>query len=183
MKCSVFIVTSADGYIATKTGDITWLEKAGKTEITVDMGFNDFLQAIDCIIMGRKTMEKISSFNLTQEQWPYGNTRIFVLSRKLKAPPENLKSKVEMYSGKIPVLISRLEEEGYHHAYIDGGSTITSFLNLGLIDEMIITQAPILLGEGIPLFGKLHKNIMLSDTQVKVYPNDFIQQKYTVTKP
>ena len=98
----------------------------------------------------------------------------------LKEAPENLKGKVAMYSGEIPALMSLLESEGYQHAYIDGGSTITSFLNLGLINEMTITRAPILLGEGITLFGKINKPIKLEDSQATAYPNDFIQIKYKV---
>ncbi len=184
MKCSVFIATSVDGYIATKDGGVEWLEKAGKPDADMgeqsDMGFKSYMASIDCMIMGRKCMEKISSFNLTPEQWPYGDTRIFVLSNTLKEAPDNLKGKVEMYSGEISALISRLESEGFQHAYIDGGTTITSFLNIGLINEMTITQAPILLGDGISLIGKTNKHIKLEDSQAEAYPNNFIQIKYKV---
>jgi len=144
------------------------------------MGFNDYISSIDCMIMGRKAMEKISSFNLTPEQWPYGDIRIVALSNTLKEAPENLKDKVEMYSGEIPALMSRLESEGLRHAYIDGGVTITLFLNLKLINEMTITRAPVLLGEGIPLFGKINISINLENSQAEAYPNDFIQIKNTV---
>lgn len=184
MKCSVFIATSADGYIATKDGGVEWLEKAGKPDADMgdqsDMGFKNYMASIDCMIMGRKCMEKISSFNLTPEQWPYGGTPIFVLSNTVKEAPDNLKGKVEMYSGEIPALMSRLENEGFQHAYIDGGMTITSFLNLGLINEMTITRAPILLGDGITLIGKTNKHIKLEDSQAATYPNEFIQIKYKV---
>lgn len=184
MKCSVFIATSADGYIATKDGDVVWLENAGKPNIDMenqsDMGFNNYLSSVDCMIMGRKTMEKISSFNLTPEKWPYGGTRIFVLSTTFKKAPNNLKDKVEIYSGEITDLISQLEDEGFQHAYVDGGTTITYFLNLGLINEMTITRAPIFLGGGIPLIGKTNKHIKLEDSHAKVYPNDFIQIQYKV---
>lgn len=184
MKCSVFIATSADGYIATKSGDVDWLDKAGKTDVEMDggsdMGFSNYISSVDCMVMGRKCMEKIASFNLPPEQWPYGSIPIFVLSNTLKEAPENLRDKVEMYSGGIPMLISRLENEGFQHAYIDGGATITSFLNLKLIHEMTITRAPILLGEGIPLFGKTKSPIKLEAAQAEAYPNDFIQIQYKV---
>ncbi len=184
MKCSVFIATSADGYIATISGDVDWLEKAGKIDAEMgdfsDMGFNNYISSIDCMIMGRKCMEKISSFNLPPERWPYGDIPIFALSNTVKEAPENLKGKVEMYSGEIPVLISRLESEGFQHAYVDGGATITSFINQELIDEMTITHAPVLLGGGISLFGKTKSPIQLEDSQAKAYPNDFIQIKYKV---
>jgi dihydrofolate reductase len=184
MKCSVFIATSADGYIATEDGGVEWLESAGKNDVDMgeqsDMGFGSYIADVDCMIMGRKCMEKISSFNLTPEQWPYGDRRIIVLSNTVTVPPANLKDKVEMYSGDIPTLIDQLESEGFKHAYIDGGTTITSFINLKLINEMIITRAPVLLGEGRPLFGKTNKQINLENAQAKAYPNAFIQVQYTV---
>ena len=185
MKCSVFIATSADGYIATKSGDVDWLERAGNPDADMgqqsDMGFAGYMASIDCIIMGRKSMEKIASFNLTPEQWPYGDTRIIVLSATLKEVPDNMNGRVEIHAGDIPALISRLEREGYQHAYIDGGMTITSFLNLKMIDEMTITQAPVLLGEGIPLCDRIGYPIRLENARIEAYPNDFIQIKYEVS--
>jgi dihydrofolate reductase len=184
MKCSVYIATSADGYIATPEGDVDWLHTAGNTDADMsdnpDMGFNDFIASVDCMIMGRKCMEVISSFNLTPEQWPYGETKIYVLSRSMKVPPENLRDKVEMYAGDIPKLISQLERNGFKHAYIDGGATITSFLNLQLINEMTISKAPVILGEGIPLFGKVNHNIKLINSEAIVFSNEFIQIRYGV---
>lgn len=184
MKCSVFIATSADGYIATADGGVEWLDTSGKVDVDMgdeaDMGFVNYIASVDCMIMGRKCMEKLSSFNLSPEQWPYGDIRIIVLSNTRKQEPRNLKGKVEMYSGEIPALISQLETEGYRYVYVDGGTTITYFLNLMLINEMTITKAPILLGEGIPLFGKTNNHIKLEDAQATSYPNDFIQIKYNV---
>jgi dihydrofolate reductase len=184
MKCSVYIATSADGYIATPEGAVDWLHSAGKQNVDMsnnpDMGFNDFIGSVDCMIMGRKCMEVISSFNLTSEQWPYGDTKVYVLSHSLEVPPENLNNKVEMYSGDILTLIKRLEGNGFKHAYIDGGTTITSFINLQLINEMIITKAPVILGQGIPLFGKINNSIKLENAESITFPNDFIQVKYCV---
>jgi dihydrofolate reductase len=184
MKCSVFIATSVDGYIATPDGGVEWLENAGNPDADMgenaDMGWNDYISSIDCMIMGRKCMEKISSFNMTPEQWPYGDIRIVVLSNTLKEPSDNLQENVEMYSGEIPALISQLEADGFHHAYIDGGTTITNFINLELIDEMTITRAPVVLGEGLPLFGKTNTHITLENAQAISYPNGFVQVRYDV---
>lgn len=183
MKCSVYIATSADGYIATPDGGVDWLHTAGNLEADMgseDMGFQSFMDSVDCMIMGRKCMEMISSMNLTSDQWFYGDMRIVVLSNTVKEPPVNLRGKVEMYSGDIQDLIIKLENCGLKHAYIDGGSTITSFINLKLINEMTITKAPILLGEGIPLFGKINKNVKLENAKASAFPNDFIQVKYSV---
>ena len=179
MKYSVFIATSADGYIATNTGSIDWLSTAGQSDVDMgeeaDMGFSDFLDSIDCMIMGRKTMEKIASFNLNDKEWPYGDLPIFVLSKTLESPPKNLGGKVEIHNGGIDRLVSRLEIDGFQHAYIDGGKTITSFLGMGLITDIIITRTPIILGGGIPLFGKLCESIQLNTKSSRVFPNGFIQ--------
>ncbi len=183
MKCSVYIATSADGYIATPEGGVNWLHTAGNLEADMgseDMGFQSYMDSIDCMIMGRNCMEMISSMNLTHEQWPYGDMRIVVLSHTVKEPPENLHGKVQMYSGDIQELILKLESSGLKHAYIDGGSVITSFINLKLINEMTITKVPVLLGEGIPLFGKINKSIKLENAKASAFPNDFIQVKYSV---
>ncbi|CAH0992541.1 putative protein YyaP [Sinobacterium norvegicum] len=184
MKCSVCIATSADGYIATIDGGVDWLHSAGNSEADMgdnpDMGFSAYMASVDCMIMGRKCMEMISSMNLTPEQWPYGDTHIVVLSHTIKTPPVNLKGKVEMFSGEITDLVKKLEKKGLKHAYIDGGSTITSFLNLKLIDEMTITRAPVLLGGGIPLFGELDSPIKLINSKATAFANDFIQVEYRV---
>lgn len=184
MECSVYIATSIDGYIATTDGGVNWLHTSGNSEADMgdnpDMGFSRFINSIDCMIMGRKCMEVISSMDLSPEQWPYDDTHIVVLSNTVKEPPENLRGKVEMYSGDIQTLIKKLESNGFKHAYIDGGSTITSFINLKLIDRMTITKAPVLLGEGIPLFGKINQNVKLKNAEATAFPNEFIQIKYDV---
>ena len=183
MKCSVYIATSADGYIATPDGGVDWLHTEGNLEADMgseDMGFQSYMDSVDCMIMGRKCMEMISSMNLTPEQWPYGDVRIVVLSNTVKEPPENLRGKIEMYSGDIQDLIVKLESSGFKHAYIDGGSTITSFINLKLINEMTITKVPVLLGEGIPLFGKINKSVKLESAKASAFSYDFIQVKYNV---
>ena len=183
MKCSVYIATSADGYIATPDVGVDWLHTAGNLEADMDsedMGFQAYMESVDCMIIGRKCMEMISAMNLTAEQWFYGDRRIIVLSKTVKEPPENLLGKVEMYSGGIQELILELESGDLKHAYIDGGSTITSFINLKLIDEITITKAPVLLGDGIPLFGKINKSVKLENVKALVFPNDFIQVRYSV---
>lgn len=184
MKCSVFIATSLDGFIARNNGSVDWLHTSGKPDADMrdqaDMGFNDYLSSIDCIIMGRKCMEVISNMNLTADQWPYGDKRIIVLSNTLSQAPENMKGKIELYSGDLTQLIEKLENEGHEHAYIDGGKTIQSFIQLGFIKELTISKAPIILGEGIPLFDKMNSNIELTQAKSMAYPNDFIQIKYTI---
>ena len=185
MKCSVYIATSADGFIAKSNGSVDWLHTCGNLTAEMgedaDMGFALFMASVDCMIMGRKTMEIISNMKLTPEQWPYGDTRIIVLSHKLKELPGNISKKMELYSGDIKKLVKQLEEDGHKRAYIDGGTTIRSFLNLQLIDDMTITRAPILLGDGIPLFCNIKTQIKLHNSSARAFPNDFIQEYYKVS--
>lgn len=185
MKCSVYIATSIDGFIARENGDLDWLDNAGIADAEMgedaDMGFHEFINSVDCIVMGRKTMEIISDMNLTSEQWPYGNLRIIVLSKKMKQPPKNMKNKVEIYSGSIQELVIKLEKEGHCKAYIDGGKTIQSFLNLKLITDITLTRAPIILGSGIPLFGDITTlDIRLEKVSVQAFPNNFIQEYFSL---
>ena len=185
VKCSVFIATSVDGFIAKEDGSVDWLDTAGNPEADMgdqaDMGFNKFIESVDCMIMGRGTLEVLSGFDLTPEQWPYRDARVIALSNTLTQPPDNLKDRVEMYSGNLCELIAGLESEGHSHAYIDGGKTIQSFLDLRLIDEIILTHAPVILGEGIPLFGKTRQSIKLENSKAEAFPNDFVQLHYTVS--
>lgn len=184
MKCTVFIATSVDGFIAKSDDSVDWLQTAGDLNADMgdqaDMGMNKYMSTVDCIIMGRKTMDVISKMNLSPEQWPYGNTRIIVLSRTLTIAPENMRERIELYSGDLTVLVAKLEQEGFSHAYIDGGSTIQAFLKLELINEITITRVPILLGEGKPLFGKIGKDVKLVEATAVAFPNGFVQVQYGV---
>lgn len=182
MKCSIFIATSVDGYIATKNGGVDWLQPADNPQTNrqenPDMGFNRYINSVDCMIMGRNSMDKIASFNLTQDHWPYADLEIFALSNRVKEVPGNLQGKVKIHNGDIQSLLSKLEASGFEHAYIDGGKTITSFLELGLINEMTITLVPIILGQGIRLFGNIDRSVRLVQSQAEAYTNDFIQLRY-----
>jgi len=108
---------------------------------------------------------------------PYGDTRIIILSNTLKEAPDNLKERVEMYSGDLNALLAQLKSDGHQHAYIDGGTTIQAFLNLR---EVTITRVPVLLGEGIALLGKTSQDIKLEKAQAVAFPNDLIQERYNV---
>ena len=187
MKCSVFIATSADGFIATKDGGVDWLHSAGngkeRSPENADMGFNKYLASVDCLIMGRKSMEVISNMNLSRDQWPYGNLRIIVLSNTLKEAPESLYGKAEVFSGDLLSLIAKLEAQGHKHAYIDGGTTIQAFLKLQLISEMVITKAPLVLGEGIPLFAKVEHTIKMEGVETINFENGYVLVKCELMYP
>lgn len=149
-KNSVFIATSIDGYIADKSGGIDWLHAIPNPEGN-DMGYIAFTEKIDALVMGRKTFETVCSFDM---DWPYEKS-VFVLSNSLTAIPEKYSDKVFLVKGSLNDVLNHIHSKGFENLYIDGGSTIQSFLKEDLIDSMIITQIPVLLGGGTPLFGDL----------------------------
>jgi dihydrofolate reductase len=145
----IYIAASLDGYIADADGGIEWLEGIPNPDQS-DFGFADFLAKIDAIVMGRKTFEKV----LTFPKWPYIKP-VFVMTNSLFRIPSHLAGKVSFLNREPGNIIKSLAQKGYRNLYIDGGITIQGFLKENLIDEMIITTIPVLLGNGIPLFGSL----------------------------
>ena len=180
MKVSVFIATTLDGYIARENGTLDWLPGA-ESEIDIsseneDSGFITFMNQIDVLVMGRNTYE----FVLSSGQWPYGNKRVIVLSSTLDSISENVPNTVEIRSGSPDKIYQELKSQGAKHLYVDGGKTIQGFLNSGLIDEIIITTVPVLIGNGISLFGVLKQDKKLKLLETKHYTNGFVQNKYAV---
>ena len=176
MKVSAFIATSLDGYIARPNGDINWLMAADNSDGTEDYGYKEFSDTVDCMIIGRNSMEIVMRF----PEWPYEGKRVIVLSNTLKETPSQLNGKVELYSGSLIKLVSELKNNGCNRIYIDGGKTIQSFINEDLITDITITTIPILLGEGLSLFGKTKHDIKLKHIESKSYPSGFVKSTYEV---
>lgn len=177
MPCSVFIGASLDGFIARPDGGIDWLDPEGGME-NKDYGYNAFIRDIDAIVMGRGSFEKV----LTFDSWPYGSTRVVVLSTGPLTIPERLSQTVEHMAGPPEDIVARLEERGLTRLYIDGGKTIQGFLRSGLIDRMTITRLPVILGEGIPLFGATGRDIRLEHVRTHAYPDGLVQTEYRVRR-
>ena len=176
MKVSAFIATSLDGFIARKNGDIDWLNEFNKPDESEDYGYHAFVDTVDCMVMGRITLDKVIEF----KEWPYEDMRVIVLSNTLQEVPIHLMDKIELYSGSLPKLLLMLENEGCKRLYIDGGKTIQSFLIQNLITDITITKIPVLLGEGIPLFGWLEKDLKFKHIETKSYPSGLVQSTYEV---
>ena len=172
MKTYVYIAESLDGYIARKNGDLDWLNEIPNPEGS-DFGFYDFLEQIDAIVMGKNTFEKV----LTFPQWPYLKP-VFVLSRSLKALPDHLSKKAFIASGNPASVLKNLRKLGFNSLYIDGGKTIQGFLIEDLIDELIISRVPVLLGDGIPLFNKLAKELHFEHYKTDVFSNCLVKSHY-----
>jgi dihydrofolate reductase len=177
MKCSVYIATSADGFIAKPDGDVEWLmrpefEDAGKLGLV----YNKFISTVDAIVMGRHTYEKA----LTFDKWYYEGTEVIVLTTQDLKVPEHLTGKVRFESGSPKKIVEKLTKEGKKHLYIDGGITIQKFLEAKLINELTITVTPILLGSGIPLFGNSGGVQSLELIEVFTSDSGTVQKRYRV---
>ena len=168
---SVFIATSLDGFIARSNGALDWLPASGGEP----HGYDEFMATVDALVIGRKTYETVLAF----PTWPYGEKRVVVLSTRTlaRAPSEAV---VEQMSGAPADILSRLASSGIRHVYVDGGITIQRFLRAGLIQRLIITRIPVLLGEGIPLFGDLAGDIALKHVTTREYASGLVQSEYAV---
>ena len=172
MQASVFVGTSLDGFIARPNGDFDFLPAGGGEP----HGYNEFIASVDAIVIGRNTFEKV----LTLGPWFYGKKRVVVLST-LPIDLSVVKSgNLEQMSGSPAEIVAKLEKAGVTHAYIDGGITVQRFLRAGLIQRLIITRVPVLIGEGIPLFGSLPKDVHLRHIATRSYASGLVQSEYEV---
>ena len=169
----VYIATSLDGFIADKNNNLEWLHDVPNPEGS-DFGFADFMDRIDALVMGRNTLDVVLSFDC---EWPYSKP-VFVLSNTMKEVPKGYEGKVFLINGDLNDIVKDLNTRGYHDLYIDGGVTIQSFLQADLIDEMIITTIPILLGGGISLFGSLDKPIKFKHLSAQRYADCIVKNRY-----
>ncbi len=171
MKTTVYIGTSLDGFIAGKDGDITWLEQFANDEAM--RAYEEFISRIDAIVIGRGTFEKI----LTFPSWPY-ELKAYLLSNSIKQVPDDLKEKITLLSMQPKELLNYLSGLGFSNIYIDGGKVIQSFLKEDLIDELIISKVPVLLGSGIPLFGSQDASLQFKHLQTQVASNGLVRSYY-----
>jgi dihydrofolate reductase len=173
MSNIVYIATSLDGYIADKDGGLDWLFAIPNPDNS-DFGYGDFIKRIDALVMGRKTFDTVCGFDC---DWPYTKP-VFVLSNTLKSIPKEYERKAELISGPLEEVVSTINEKGYKELYIDGGTTIQNFLKENLIDEMIITKVPTLLGGGTPLFGELSEHMNFEHVKTEVMLNSMVKSHY-----
>ena len=176
MKATVYIATSVDGFIARENGAIDWLPSGEEGEGGEDYGYKEFIDSVDAIVMGRHTYELALSFG----SWPYGEKPVVILSSREVDIPNDLRQTVESMSVPPREVTRRLAERGFRHLYIDGGKTIQGFLRDGLIDQLIITRVPILLGAGIALFGPLPQDVRLRHVETTQFESGLVQSRYEV---
>jgi dihydrofolate reductase len=171
MTVSVFVGTSVDGFIARPNGDLDFLPEGGGEP----HGYDEFIASVDAIVIGRKTFETVLTFGT----WPYGDKRVVVLSSR----PVDLSAArgvVEQMAGSPVEIVSQLAAGGAHHLYVDGGITIQGFLRAGLVQRLVITRVPVLIGDGIPLFGSLPRDVRLRHVMTRHFPSGLVQSEYQV---
>ncbi len=167
----VFIGVSVDGFIAKPDGDLAWLTDRGLD--MADSGYPEFIAGVDGLIMGRTSYETVLGF----DEWPYEKP-VFVLSSTLTESPRDDVT----IASDLEAVVDAFTDAGHSNAYVDGGVTIRSFLGAGLIDTITLSYAPVLIGDGAPLFGPLPGDIELELLESKSLPADFAQVKYRVRR-
>jgi dihydrofolate reductase len=177
------MVASLDGFIARKDGRVDWLETEDKFEdgVTMDPEFvTEFLKTIDCYVMGSRTYETALGFEAKGYGWSYGDKPTFVLtSRKLPKTRET----VEFYSGDLARLVNDRLKPKFRSIWVVGGGAVSSeCLRLGLADEVRYSIMPVLIGEGIPFFGALNKDVALHLVEVKAYKSGMVALRHEVRK-
>jgi dihydrofolate reductase len=172
ITASVFIGVSVDGFIARLNGELDFLPEGGGEP----HGYSEFMAGIDTLVIGRGTFETV----LEYPEWPYGDKRVLVLSSKPLDFSKVRGGRVEQMSGDPGDIAAKLASTGTKSVYVDGGVTIQRFLRAGLIQRLIITRVPVLIGQGIPLFGSLPRDIRLKHVTTQAYGCGLVKSEYEV---
>ncbi len=170
MKLSVFCGVSVDGFLARLDDTLDFLDHGGQEP----HGMEEFYPTVDVIVFGRRTYDFVRGYG----QWLYGKKQVVVLSSRPQDFSWIKNGVVEQMSGEPAEIVRQLRARGFKHAYIDGGITIQRFLAAGLIDRLIITRVPVLIGSGIPLFGPIPSDILLEHVATRTYPSGLVQSEY-----
>lgn len=173
----VYIATSLDGYIADKNNQLDWLHDVPNPDGS-DLGFAEFMDRVDALIMGRNTVDMVLSFDC---EWPYSKP-VYVLSNTMKTVPAGYEDKIYLVNGELSTIVEELQQKGLTTLYIDGGKTIQSFLQQDMIDELIITTIPTILGGGIPLFGELDKPLKFKHIKAEQLAGCLVKNTYLRSK-
>jgi dihydrofolate reductase len=163
---------SVDGFLARANHTFDFLE-TGEQE---PHGFEELYSSVDVVVIGRKTFEVVLGFG----KWFYGKKQVIVLSSRSLDLSSVKGGVIEQMSGEPAEIVEQLKARGFKHAYIDGGITIQRFLAAGLIERLVITSVPVLIGTGIPLFGPVPRDINLRHVATRCYNGGLVQSEYEV---
>ena len=170
MQLSVFCGVSVDGFLARPNHALDFLDAGGNEP----HGYEEFFGSVDVLVIGRKTFEVVLTFG----KWPYGKKPVVVLSKRPLDFSGIKNGVVEQMTGEPAEIATQLNARGFKHAYIDGGITIQRFLSAGIIDRLVVTRVPVLIGEGIPLFGPVPRDIPLNHVTTRTYRGGLVQSEY-----
>jgi dihydrofolate reductase len=169
----VFCAVSLDGYLARKDGAIDWLKPAESNLPPADTGFDAFMASVDYVVMGRNTFDVVAAM---PGPWFYTKPVYVLTTRPL------VHGKAESGRHTPAELVALMERRGATRLYVDGGRTIQEFLRAGLIDDLVITQIPVLIGSGIPLFGALSKDVALTIESSRVLGGGAVQTTWRIAR-
>jgi dihydrofolate reductase len=173
MMASVFVGTSLDGFIARHDGSFDFLPDNCEPH-----GYEEFFASVDAVVMGRMTYDVVAAF----PEWPYKDKRVVVLSSRKLDFSGVRGAVVEQMCGTPAEILVKLAEQGIKHVYVDGGITIQRFLRDGLLERLTITRAPVLIGEGIPLFGGIGHDVKLKHIATQQYASGLVKSEYQVIR-
>lgn len=174
MTVSVFVGTSVDGFIARKNGSFDFLPADGGEP----HGYEEFMASVDALVIGRNTFDVVRAM----PAWPYGQKRVIVLSSHAVDLSDVRDGVVEHMAGLPEEIVAKLNASGAKHLYVDGGITIQRFLRAGLVDRLIITRVPVLIGEGIPLFGPVPRDVRLEHVSTQTFRSGMVKSEYRVLR-
>ena len=172
-KIKLYIASSLDSLIAGENGSIDWLFS------DADYGYTEFYDSIDTILVGRKTYEQ----SLTFEEYPYKGKKVYVFTHSAKEQLDKEASDVEYIDKDIPEFVRRLIQQPVSNRDIwllGGGEIVSQFLNADLVDEIILSVHPIILGKGIPLFNKIEQLIKLRLVKSIPFESGLVQLHYSI---
>lgn len=182
-RVTIHMAASLDGFIARRDGRVDWMETSDEfvngDAMSPDF-IESFLKTIDCYVMGSRTYETALHFEAKGFGWPYGNKPTFVLtSRDLP----RTQAAVEFYSGHLAQFVNEHLRPRFQCIWFVGGGAVSGeCLRLGLADQVRYSILPILIGDGIPFFEKLEKDVALHLTEVKTYKNGTVALCYEVRR-
>jgi dihydrofolate reductase len=167
---SVYIAASLDGFIARPDGSLDWLHAAAQPD--EDYGYEAFVAGVDAFAMGRGTYDHIAHI----DPLPFGVKPVYVFTHR--AP--DARDGITFWAVDAPTAIERWTDLGFARVYVDGGVLIDAFLRAGVVDELTVTVAPVLLGEGIPLFHAGFDQRALRLVGTDAFPSGMVQLRYTI---
>ncbi|WP_144018604.1 dihydrofolate reductase family protein [Demequina sp. NBRC 110051] len=180
----VYCAMSVDGFIAGPGDDIAWLEAPrpswaptangpwAEDRATEGVEYDDFFAGIGAMLMGRRTFDVVHGMG----EWFYGDTPVIVATGRPLPPDPGVPASVTTASAPIANLVAEaLEAAGERNVYLDGGSLIRQALDADLIDEMVVTIHPTILGAGHPLFAGAEQRHMVTVNEVRRFGEGLVQ--------